>query len=84
MAFLCPECRARSLVVETRPAPHGHRRRYKCTNGHRFSTLEQPSTRPSGLGVGKSRPLKPDARAAARAAVIEEIRQALDAVEICD
>lgn len=81
MAFLCPDCRGRALVLESRPAPYGHRRRYKCVNGHRFSTLEQASIRPAGPGVGKVRPLVPDIRAEARAEVIEQLRQALDKVE---
>lgn len=38
----CPECGAWTLVLETRRKgkTQDKRRRYKCANGHRFSTVE--------------------------------------------
>lgn len=39
----CPQCKGTVVVIDSRP---GHasdevcRRRYKCINGHRFSTVE--------------------------------------------
>jgi hypothetical protein len=38
--MLCPECRVRSTVIETRRNAAGVRRRYECSNEHRFSTYE--------------------------------------------
>lgn len=38
----CPECGQRGRCMETRATPTGGwRRRYTCTAGHRWSTLEQ-------------------------------------------
>lgn len=37
---LCPECKSPSSVVETRAAFDSLRRRRKCANGHKFSTIE--------------------------------------------
>lgn len=38
----CPECGAKTFVVDSRPRASGARyRRYECFNGHRFTTLER-------------------------------------------
>lgn len=37
----CPSCDEKSVpCIDTRPAPYGRRRRYKCKCGTRFSTIE--------------------------------------------
>ena len=36
----CPECRAKVQVLETRQKPGHTRRRYECSNGHRYTTME--------------------------------------------
>lgn len=41
--YLCPICQADSNTVDTRPYHSRLRRRRKCKNGHRFSTLEVPA-----------------------------------------
>lgn len=38
--YLCPECDGGSSVIETRASHSNLRRRRKCANGHRFSTIE--------------------------------------------
>ena len=40
MGTLCPECGARSAVMETRKTLSGPRRRFLCENGHRFTTVD--------------------------------------------
>jgi transcriptional regulator NrdR family protein len=38
----CPECKAWTEVLESRPREKGSKyRRYRCANGHRFSTEER-------------------------------------------
>ena len=38
----CPDCGRRGLVLETRQRPDGTaRRRYECSQGHRFTSLER-------------------------------------------
>jgi transcriptional regulator NrdR family protein len=38
--YQCPECQGGSSVIETRAANGNLRRRRKCAQGHRFSTIE--------------------------------------------
>ena len=40
MGTLCPECGARSAVMETRKTLSGPRRRFLCEKGHRFTTID--------------------------------------------
>ena len=40
MGTVCPECGARSAVMETRKTLSGPRRRFLCENGHRFTTID--------------------------------------------
>lgn len=40
--YSCPECSGSTTVIETRLSHSRLRRRRKCPNGHRFSTLELP------------------------------------------
>ena len=49
----CPECKAWASVKDTRQRQAGTYRRYKCANGHKFSTDEQPVKYiNAGLGIG--------------------------------
>lgn len=36
----CPICSAQAYVIDSRENQNYRRRRYKCNNGHRFSTAE--------------------------------------------
>jgi transcriptional regulator NrdR family protein len=47
--YLCPECQGSSSVVETRAASGNLRRRRKCANGHRFSTMEVSADVPAKI-----------------------------------
>lgn len=47
--YLCPECSTDSMVIETRPSYNRLRRRRKCRNGHRFSTVEVPLEAPEQI-----------------------------------
>lgn len=38
--FLCPECRGKTTVTDSRQSPAGQRRRRLCAQGHRFTTYE--------------------------------------------
>jgi transcriptional regulator NrdR family protein len=44
----CPTCTKRAAVINTRPSGESMRRRYKCPDGHRWSTLEQIIERVGG------------------------------------
>lgn len=41
MPFVCPECSKDAACIDTKRGVMGQRRRWKCPEGHRFSTLEQ-------------------------------------------
>jgi transcriptional regulator NrdR family protein len=50
--YSCPECSGSTTVTETRTSYAHVRRRRRCSNGHRFSTIEIPhdtSERMAGL-----------------------------------
>jgi transcriptional regulator NrdR family protein len=47
--YQCPECQASSSVIETRAASGNLRRRRKCPNGHRFSTMEVAADVPAKI-----------------------------------
>ncbi len=40
--YSCPECSGSTTVIETRLSNSRLRRRRKCSNNHRFSTIEIP------------------------------------------
>lgn len=40
--YHCAECGGQTSVIDTRPSYRRLRRRRKCPNGHRFSTVEIP------------------------------------------
>jgi transcriptional regulator NrdR family protein len=46
---LCPECKQPSFIIETRAAHDSLRRRRKCVNNHRFSTLEVAADTPAKI-----------------------------------
>jgi transcriptional regulator NrdR family protein len=46
--YLC-ECGEPTSVVETRPTERVLRRRRKCSNEHRFSTIEVPADAPKKI-----------------------------------
>jgi transcriptional regulator NrdR family protein len=47
--YRCPECGESSSVIETRASQNSLRRRRKCANFHRFTTLEVPGDAPKKL-----------------------------------
>ncbi len=46
---LCPECQATSNVIETRAAFNSLRRRRRCTNSHKFTTIEVSNETPKKI-----------------------------------
>lgn len=36
----CPECGINGVVLSSSASEHGRSRRYSCSSGHRFTTLE--------------------------------------------
>lgn len=46
---LCPECQSTSNVVETRAAFNSLRRRRRCIQGHKFSTIEVSNDTPKRI-----------------------------------
>lgn len=50
-AVVCPECKTRQcLVIDSRIAGDGIRRRRQCINGHRFTTREIADIEPDWSG----------------------------------
>lgn len=57
MGTLCPECGARSAVMETRKTLSGPRRRFLCENGHRFTTIDHELKRIDLAPLPNGRPI---------------------------
>ena len=43
--IVCPECGRAGIVIESRPAEYGTRRRLRCGLGHTFATMEMVTVR---------------------------------------
>jgi hypothetical protein len=57
MGTLCPECGARSAVMETRKTLSGPRRRFLCDKGHRFTTIDHTLKRVDLAPLPNGRPI---------------------------
>lgn len=79
-AFACPECKTvKTKCVDSRLGPNGWRRRRRCENGHRFTTLESPIPEGQHTRVCQSEAqiIRESERALMEAQVLRSIRDEL-------